>query len=509
MDPKDAFYGWFPSILRLPVLFILLFALLTANGIFPGNFMEMSNDLGVYPENFTLAYNSLFIGISVGLLIEARLKQRFTNKTLLILGLTGMIAMNVITASTHNPVIIATASFFLGVLKVSAYAEIFLVWLFVWSPSRSPARVYPFLFFIVLAGSNLVNWVMARVAYAYNWRYAYLTVIILLLVCLLMVLLFIKKQPLKRPVPLYQMDRPGLLLLVCSMQLLNYAFVYAMVEDLFHSLKIQWALLGSLITFIWFIKRELRARHPLIPMKLFRQKNLAGGLLVFLIAGMFSPPTVQLSYTTIILKYDMVQNMQLNLYMIPGITAACVLSYWWYYQSRDPLFIMFSGFAAMVIYQALLFKGFAVDFPMNGFWWPSIAKGFGTAALFISYGLYTISNFEPARIMTVAGIMVMVRSFVANAFFTSVYSYILYALRTSYLQQMIAGTAGNNPDTGVLTPTAQLRYYTERASLVAAKELTGYILSVGILACMIIIIYAIARGVLYQNVPKDIEPSTM
>lgn len=29
----------------------------------------------------------------------------------------------------------------------------------------------------------------------------------------------------------------------------------------------------------------------------------------------------------------------------------------------------------------------------------------------------------------------------------------------------------------------------------AAKELTGYVLSVGIVACMIIIIYAIIRGV--------------
>src|SRR5882672_7805487 len=100
MELKDLFYKWVPVWVRLPVLFILFFVILTANGVYLGNSTDMYSGLGVYAEPFTAAYNAVYIGMGLGLLIEVRLKMRFTGRTLLLWGFTVMALVNVINMYT-------------------------------------------------------------------------------------------------------------------------------------------------------------------------------------------------------------------------------------------------------------------------------------------------------------------------------------------------------------------------------------------------------------------------
>jgi MFS transporter, DHA2 family, multidrug resistance protein len=465
MDPKEVFYSWFPAFLRLPVLLFLFFVMLTANGIFPGNITYMYNGMGTWPEHMNFAYNSLFIGVSMGLMLEGRLKQRLSGKGMLIFGLLGMLVMNAVCATTSNPFIVAAACFLLGIMKVAAFTEIFLVWLFIWSPDKQPGRVYPFLYAVVLAGSGIMNWMITILAGIFNWRLSYTLILLLLLVCLLIVLLCIRHHPLKRIIPLYQMDRAGFFFLSSSMMLLNYVLAYGALKDWFYDRSLQWSASGALIAFLLFIRRELLARHPFIPPALFQVGNLGKGLLFFFVVGIFTPAPVQIIFTSV-LRLEPMRIAELNLYTIPGIMVAAIVCFLWYYQRLNTMYLILSGFTAMAIHQWLLYTGLSPDFPLSGFWWSSIAKGYGTTTLFIAYGLYTISNFEPARIMTVAGLMVLVRSFVTSALFTAIQTYWMLVLRQRYFLQLTAGLPGS-----ISAP--QRQYYMDQATLVAAKELTG------------------------------------
>jgi DHA2 family multidrug resistance protein len=69
----------------------------------------------------------------------------------------------------------------------------------------------------------------------YSWRYAYVIVFILVILCIALAIVFFENHNLKKKIPLYQLDIPGLLLLIVSMMLINYVVVYGKVEDWFNS----------------------------------------------------------------------------------------------------------------------------------------------------------------------------------------------------------------------------------------------------------------------------------
>ena len=127
MELHDIFYKWVPAWIRYPALLILLFTLLTCNGVYLGNATDMYSGLGVYAEPFTEAYNAQFIGLGLGILIEFRLKIRFPNKALLIYGLVMMLLMNFVCMVTSNPGIEVAACLILGFSKAAAFFEIFRV----------------------------------------------------------------------------------------------------------------------------------------------------------------------------------------------------------------------------------------------------------------------------------------------------------------------------------------------------------------------------------------------
>src|SRR5580658_11104258 len=96
MELKDLFYKWVPVWVKLPVLFLFFFIILTANGVYLGNSTDMYSGLGVYSEPFTAAYNAVYIGMALGLLVEVRLKRRFSSKQLLLWGFSVMLIVNII-----------------------------------------------------------------------------------------------------------------------------------------------------------------------------------------------------------------------------------------------------------------------------------------------------------------------------------------------------------------------------------------------------------------------------
>src|ERR1700759_4295225 len=118
MELKDLFYKWVPLWVRLPVLFIFFFVVLTANGVYLGNSTDMYSSLGVYPEPFTAAYNAVYIGMALGLLVEVRLKMRFTSKQLLLWGFGVMALVNLINMNTSNPIVMILSCLVLGFTKM-------------------------------------------------------------------------------------------------------------------------------------------------------------------------------------------------------------------------------------------------------------------------------------------------------------------------------------------------------------------------------------------------------
>jgi DHA2 family multidrug resistance protein len=478
MELLDLFHKWVPLYLRLPVLFLLFFTALAANGIFLGNTNEISNSLGVYSEPYTEAYNALYIGMGLGLIFHFRVKLRFTNKQLLLFGLTMQLLMNIVCATTSNTTVFVTACLLIGFAKISALIEIQVIWMFIWSKKLDSSRVYPFVYFTALSGIYFLTWLTTWLAYNFDWRLSYIAIIILILLCILFSLLLVENNPLKRKMPFYQIDFLGLVLLATSMLLLNYATINGKVEDWFASRWIVSACFGSAITFLLFLQRQLRLKRPLFDLSLFKRATFRRGLFYFFILGVFIPGTFQSAFSGSILKYDMVTNMVLNLYLVPGIFIGCIVCYFWYYFKQDPDILIFSGFLCFVIYHVLMYQNFSSSFSMNDFLWPSGIKGFATALIYISVGLLTTKDMKLNQVISAAGVMLIVRSFLGSGIFSALYTYFFYTQRIRHLEYL----AGAKDANGFFEQGDKAGIYLklqEQATLTAAKEVTGFIVIAG------------------------------
>jgi len=487
MELYDIFYKWVPVYIKLPVLFILIFGILVCNGIFLGNTTDIFSDLGVYTEPYTQAYNAMYIGMGLGLIAHVRLKLRFSNKQLLLTGLLLMLLMNIICATTGNTLLTITACLVLGFVKVWALVEVYVIWLVVWSKKLDTSRLYPFVYFTALGGLYLMTWLTTQLTYTYNWRFSYILVFILLLICILLTLIFVENHPLKRRVPFYQIDYIGLILLGSSMMLLDYAVVNGKVEDWWASNKIIAAFWGAGITFLLFMRRELTIKRPLFDFAIFRKATFRSGLLYFIFLGVVIPGTFQSTFTAGILHYEAIRNTELNLYLVPGIFAGCALCYIWYYKGFDAEILIIGGFLSFVVYHVMMYNSFANDFNINDFWLPSVIKGFGTALLYVAVGLYTTRNLSIPVVLSAAGAMIVVRSFIGGGVIAAVYGYFLYDQRIKHLDYLAGKLDANNYLANVNGTSGLYRSMQVQATLAAAKQLTGYIVIAGILITLIVL----------------------
>jgi len=491
MEIKDLFYTWVPLYIRIPVLIIFLFAFLVANGIFLGNVTDTYSSLGVYAEPYTMASNGLYIGMGLGLVFHLRLKMRFTNKTLLVGGILSLLVLNTICALTSSPQVVIIACFLLGFTKISALIEVYIIWLLIWSKTGDRARLYPFVYFVALAGLYFVTWLTTYYAAAFNWRYAYIVILILLAVCLLLALVFVEDHSLRRKVPLYQLDWQGLLMLGVTLMLLNYVVVYGKVEDWFTSRRIIFGALASGLALLLFIKRELTVKRPVLNLTIFSVPNFKVGLLYFLLLGLFIPSTFQNALTGNVLRYEAIRNAEVNLYLIPGLLAGAAMCYAWFYYKWDAQLMIMLGFSAFVIYYIMLYNSFANDYALHDFWLPAMIKGFGVVVIYVAAGLYTASNMGMPMVLKASGTIIIFRSFLGSGIWTAIYNELLYAGRIrhyNYLAGLTDGQTLNEGNPGELYRNLQLQ-----SILAASKEVTGYIIWAGIVIVIVMVAVQVYR----------------
>ena len=492
MEFYELFYKWVPIYVRLPVLTILYLVILTANGVFLGNTADMSAGSANYVEPYTMAYYAMYIGMGIGSMTNIRIRERFSGKSLLLAGFIVMLFMNIICATTDNPYLTIIACLVLGTGKVAASTELYLIWLQVWSKKLDVSRLYPFVYFIALAGIYSMTWLTSKLAYMYSWRYAYLSVIILILLCIILTVIFVERHSLKRKVPLYQLDLPGIVLLMGFLMLINYIIVYGKAEDWGMSVHIRGAVVGSILLLLLFIYRELSFKRPVFPLSLFKLYNFRTGLVYLFVLGIFVPATLQVSFSGGILHYENYRNSELTLYLIPGVTIGAVFCFYWFYQAYHDQLLMLIGFIIVIIYEVIMYNSFGNSFAMNGFWLPSVIKGAGVAILFISMGIYITRGHTIKDVLTVVGIAFLVRSFLGTAVFTATYNYFLYTQRIRHLNYL-GGLTDAYGSTGQSNPDV-FAFMQAQATLAAEKELTGYIIITGVLIAGALLIKVLHDG---------------
>jgi DHA2 family multidrug resistance protein len=482
MVAPGIFYRWVPNFIRIPVLVWLFFVGLDFNGVFQGNTTDIFSDLGIYAETYTAAYSAVYIGFGLGFMIHMRLAARFPVKTLILYGLTVQLLMNGVCAICPYPELTVIACFVLGFCKVAAVKELYNFWSAIWSKTGDRGRIYPFVFTLALAGSFLLFWAMSRLAFIYNWQYAYLSVLACSATAILLVLLLFEYHPLHRCLPLYQMDWPGVSLLALSMLLINYIAVYGQVEDWLNSSRIRLALGLLPVAGLGFLFREATVRRPVLPLGLLFTPNYLPGLFLFMTTGLYFPVTVQYFYSQEVLKFELVRVEELNLYLIPGIVIGAIWSGLWYRFKLPPLILICIGMLTCLMYNILFYQHLAGAEGLQDFWLPGIFKGIGIIILYISLGIQTTYKAPPKYAITALGFMIIVRSFLASGLFTAGFTYLLYTGKIRHLNSLaeLLDRSWRYRWNGGAAARGYYAFMQRQAYLGAVKELTGSVILLGL-----------------------------
>ncbi|WP_299516876.1 MFS transporter [Mucilaginibacter sp.] len=449
-----------------------------------------------------MAYNAVYIGMGVGMIIYVRLAERFSNKALVLTGLFTMLLMNIICATVENPILAIAATLLLGFGKILALGEIYLAWLNIWSKKMETAKLYPFFYFIALAGLYFMTWLTAFFTKIFDWHYAYIIILILILVCIILTIVFVENHKLKKKIPLYQLDAIGVLLFVSMLMLINYVATYGKVEDWFASNRIWAGSFGIVLTGLLFIKRETLVKRPFFDLSLCKTPQFSSGLLYLIFLGMLLPATFQSSLSGAVLHFESIRNSELSLYLVPGIITGCIGSYFWYKMNYDGQLLMIIGFITFVIYYLMLYNSYINDLNINAFWLPSLFKGFALALLYISIGLYATAKLPFPTVLKANGIVVVTRSFVASGVFSGLYNYFLYASRIKHLSRLASVIDANDPlilQYG--TNSAYANNIQQQATLTALKELSGYILIISLAFTIFLIGLYLYKRVKHANQP--------
>src|SRR5205823_7007569 len=150
-------------------------------------------------------------------------------------------------------------------------------------------------------------------------------------------------------------DTPGAVLITTSLMVGVYTIVKPAAEDGWGSSKT--LLIGalSLVLLAAFIVREATARNPLIPLRIFRSRNVSGANLVqaLLVAGMFGLFFLGALYLQRVLGYD---ALQIGFAFLPATLAMGTLSL----RFAEPIIMRFGARNALIPGMVLVTAGLAL-----------------------------------------------------------------------------------------------------------------------------------------------------
>ena len=174
-DQPGIFHEWVPKKLHLPLLLSLIAAVGLNSGVSGSASLYISGSTSAIPADVTMASYAHTIGLSLGLpLLTFTLKRSFSDKSLLLLLLIGMIVSNGALAWTDEPLILVMCSFTAGLAKIVFLRGVLIYLIPILMPGGERHRLYAIYYPVNLiaaqAGSMVVVWFADRV----NWQTGHL-----------------------------------------------------------------------------------------------------------------------------------------------------------------------------------------------------------------------------------------------------------------------------------------------------------------------------------------------
>jgi DHA2 family multidrug resistance protein len=245
----------------------------------------------------------------------------------------------------------------------------------------------------------------------FSWPYIFYINIPVGVIAALLTLQFIKSPKYAERVPVREVDWLGIALLIVAVGSLQFILEKGQEEDWFNSSMITTLAVVCFFGFYFFIWRELVYKHPVVELKVLKNRNLSiGGVFSFVLGfGLFGSTFIIPLYTQTIMGWTALQSGML---MIPStLFTAAMMPLVGKMMEKGTSFrlLICSGMVIFFIYSMMAYKILTPSTGADAFFWILVIRGVGLGLLSIPITTMALSTLKGKEIGQGAALSGMLR----------------------------------------------------------------------------------------------------
>jgi DHA2 family multidrug resistance protein len=256
-------------------------------------------------------------------------------------------------------------------------------------------------------GPPLGGWIVDN----YSWPYIFYINIPVGIIATLLTIQFVKSPKFGEKIGTADVDWLGIALLIVSVGSLQFILEKGQEEDWFNSSLITVLAVVSFFGFYFFIWRELTYKHPIVELRVFKNRNLSvGSILSFILGfGLFGSTFIIPLYTQTIMGWT---AFQAGMLLIPSTVFTGIMMPFvgkMMEKGVSMRLMIASGMAIFFIYSLMAYKVLTPNTGSDAFFWLLVIRGVGLGLLSIPITTMALSTLRGQEIGQGAALSGMMR----------------------------------------------------------------------------------------------------
>jgi EmrB/QacA subfamily drug resistance transporter len=328
---------------------------------------SIQTDLGFSQAGLAWVVNAYLIAFGGLLLLAGRFGDLFGRKRMFMYGLTVFTLSSLFCGVAQTEGMLVAARFVQGVAGAMTSAVVLGMIVTMFPEPREQAKAIGVYGFVASAGGSVGLLLGGLLTQTINWHW-----IFFINIPIGIVTGFLASRLVEKDEGLGisgGADVPGAVLITTSLMVGVYTIVKPAAENGWTSTSALLFAALSLVLLAAFIAREATARNPLIPLRIFRSRNVSGANSVqaLLVAGMFGMFFLGSLYMQRVLGYD---ALQIGLAFLPATLVMGTLSL----RFSEPIITRFGARNALIPGLLLIGAGLALfsRVPVDGNYWRDV-----------------------------------------------------------------------------------------------------------------------------------------
>jgi EmrB/QacA subfamily drug resistance transporter len=283
---------------------------------------SIQSDLGFTQSNLAWVINAYLIAFGGLLLLAGRLGDLVGRKAIFMIGLTIFTVASLVCGVSQSQELLIGARFVQGVGGAMTSAVILGMIVTMFPEPREQAKAIGVYSFVASAGASIGLLAGGVLTQAISWHWIFFINLPIGIATAVLAVRLVEREP---GIGLRQgADVPGALLVTSSLMLGVYTIVQAS-DNGWGSGRTLGLAAVALALLAGFIGREASARNPLMPLRIFRSRNVSGANLaqILMVAGLFGVFFLGALYLQRVLGYDAIET---GLAFLPVSVGIGVLS---------------------------------------------------------------------------------------------------------------------------------------------------------------------------------------